>query len=255
MPRIGKQIVYGVGFFIVVAGMLAAVFKPVLTPAPSCTDGRLNQDEEEIDCGGTSCMACAIKRLEPIRTGSVRVFVSGSSTALVAELTNPNAEYGISRIGYSFVVRSPEGVVQTIASGVERLGPGERRTIFAVAPKDLPIGGYRVDIVSDAPNWQIMPGGEVAGVAVDDVATEIAGESVTVSGSVRNQSPLGGDSVRILAIIADRLGNEIFAAQTVSENLGGLESRSWRILFPRDVGIAGRVDPARTRVFGYILPR
>lgn len=55
--RTKRQITFFSLFFAIVMIIVAVVVYSFL-PAPSCTDGKLNQEEEQTDCGGPNCAPC-----------------------------------------------------------------------------------------------------------------------------------------------------------------------------------------------------
>ena len=51
-----KQLTYLLFALVAVAGLIAAIWLNIT--APSCTDGKQNQDEQGIDCGGVCAKEC-----------------------------------------------------------------------------------------------------------------------------------------------------------------------------------------------------
>ena len=75
-------------------------------PAPSCFDGKKNQHEEAIDCGG-ECVLCKVLAPKPIEERWVRlVLVSENVYDVVVELLNPNADYGVVHLPYRIEILS-----------------------------------------------------------------------------------------------------------------------------------------------------
>lgn len=251
MKRGGKKLFYGAGYAALFLALVFVLFRGALIPTPTCTDGVQNQNEEGIDCGG-SCTACAIVNLDPIRADAVKVFSAGGSSVLLGALVNPNDGYGSSAVRYEFVVLGWDGREMERISGSVYLGPGERRHVYAAGLRTASANIGSAVLEVNQPNWEAMPASAGSGVTLlPGSLTQITEASVSVEGSVRNQSPLSIARVEIIATLKDTLGRELFVSQTITENLGGLESRSFRILFPRDEELASRVDPLRTEMVVY----
>jgi len=251
MKRGGKKLIYGAGYAALLLALVFVIFRGVIIPTPTCTDGVKNQNEEGIDCGG-SCTACAIVNLDPIRAGTVQVFSAGGSSVLLGTLVNPNDAYGSSIVRYEFVVLGWDGREMERVSGSAYLGPGEQRQVYAAGLRTESVNVGRAVLEVTQPNWEAMPASGGSGVTLlSGALTLIAESSISVEGSIRNQSPLSASGIEIIAILKDTLGRELFASETITENLGGLESRSFRILFPRDEELASRVDPLRTEIVVY----
>ncbi len=252
MKRTGKKIIYGGAYLALALGASLLIFRSVVTPAPSCSDGKQNQTETGIDCGG-SCISCAVARLEAIRATVVGTFSSGSETVALGRLTNPNAGYGSLGIGYEFVVYGTDGTVAERVGGTDDLGPGDDHYVYAIGFKTNRMLVGRVELVISKPTWVPMPArdGSARVTLVGSPVTDLKNGALSVSGTIRNESPLPGSGARVIAIVKDSLGAPIFAAETVSENLGGLESRAFRVFFPKGGEFLDRIDLGKTEVFVY----
>lgn len=252
MKRTAKKIAYGFGFGICALGILWGVFQGTVAPNPSCSDGKKNQDETEIDCGG-SCVPCAIAHLEPIRGNIVGTFNAGSEVVLLGEIINPNSGFGSSDVKYEFVIHGLDGSILERVAGSEPLASNERRYVYAAGIKTSAASLGNVEVLISPPNWiQSLGNRDSSGVLLSGIPkTDVLNNVVSVDGTIRNQSPLPQKSARIIVILRDSLGGMIFAGETITEDLGGLESRPFRVLFPKAESISSRVDPARTDVFVY----
>lgn len=87
---------------VIILGIAGLIFWRSFVHEETCTDGRLNQDEEQIDCGG-ACVSCLIKnRKEPevrwARATSARAGVYDA----VAEVRNVNDRVAARRLDYEF---------------------------------------------------------------------------------------------------------------------------------------------------------
>lgn len=91
----------------------------------------------------------------------------------------------------------------------------------------------------------------------ENLKTVISGEEIRVTGVLKNESPQVLRRVKIRAIIFDEEGNEIFPLGiseegTVEENIRAFEVRSFTVFFPKDRGLAGKIDVGLTEVF-YVI--
>lgn len=95
-----KQFIYGAFyltiFFLIVYGIYLAGFKA----APTCFDGKQNQNETGVDCGGP-CSICELKALNPIKVSlPVQVFSLDGAVSALVELRNPNVNLGADKFSY-----------------------------------------------------------------------------------------------------------------------------------------------------------
>lgn len=99
--RVFKQIVI-VLIFVVCLGVIVFAGYWIFRPSPSCGDKIKNQEEEGIDCGGP-CPVCELAEIKEI--GVLRIeAVAGEAGFydVVAQIKNPNQNYGSGRLPYQF---------------------------------------------------------------------------------------------------------------------------------------------------------
>jgi hypothetical protein len=126
--RTRRQILY-FGLFSVIILTVIAGLVWYFWPEPTCFDGRKNQGEEGIDCGGP-CTPC-LKEIKDISVLWTRFFKNREGFYDVAALVeNPNLFGGISSIGYKFGLYDADNVLIAERKGSAFINPGERWIIF-----------------------------------------------------------------------------------------------------------------------------
>jgi len=99
--RVAKQLIIILIFLFILSGFGFLVYQ-LSRPAPSCSDGIQNQSEEGIDCGGP-CLSCQLVYIEDIEVLWAKAMPSqGNFYDLVAQIKNPNPNYGSGQIPYQF---------------------------------------------------------------------------------------------------------------------------------------------------------
>jgi len=99
--RIVKQLIIASVFLIILA-LIASLIYLLKKPEPSCFDGIKNQEEEEIDCGGP-CISCELVHIESLRVLWAKAISNKNGFYdLVAEIRNPNQNYGSGNVDYKF---------------------------------------------------------------------------------------------------------------------------------------------------------
>ncbi len=100
-----------------------------LRPAPICTDGKLNQHEEQIDCGG-ECEAC-IGNPSELVTNWVRFFeVAPGRYEAGAYVENPNLVLGLPSLKYQIDLYSLQNNIIASAQGITFANPREKFLIY-----------------------------------------------------------------------------------------------------------------------------
>ncbi len=98
--------------------------------APSCTDGKQNQSEEGIDCGGTCAMACSSSVAMPIDLWRRSFLVAPGFYNAVAYIENPNPNLGVQKATYRFKLYDEQNVLVAEREGKVFIAPNERFAIF-----------------------------------------------------------------------------------------------------------------------------
>lgn len=252
MSRSLKKSIYGAFYVLVLVLVVFIVYQSKLKPEQTCFDNIKNQNEEDVDCGGLCVQRCDILRLKPpTQEGAVRIFpLASGQVILLAEIKNPNTDYGISQFSYIFNIYGDEYIILETIKGTTSLYPGEKKYLYT------PDATKTIDIILDARiefsgiEWKraseyVKP----AVSAPQNVTTEIDDARARVSGNIYNQSALMLKNVNIVAILADKFDNELLAAQTFIDRLDGFSKKEFLVLFPRDETVMARVDKEKTKVF------
>lgn len=127
--RTQRQIIYLI-IVVLTVGLIIYGLIWYFYPAPTCTDGKQNQNEQGIDCGGTCPKACMATTL-PLRILWSRVFPErvGRFDVAVA-LENQNADRGIKQVRYLIRIYDNEGVILGQRENVVYVNPLEKIIIF-----------------------------------------------------------------------------------------------------------------------------
>lgn len=250
MSRSAKKNLYGALYVLLFIALAWGVFRAAV-PAPSCSDGILNQNEENIDCGGT-CVSCETVRPEPLRAGGVQVFGTAQErTVLLGRITNPNSAYAADGVSYAFAVKGRNGRVnETTPRKTVRVHASERLFLFESAIATPFSDVESAEIVFYDTVWR--PAAEVppAALSVSGVALSGDAGTVEVRGKVKNEGPFAARDVRIIAVLFDRSGNTLFASQTAMDTVaGGSEQEFPAIRFPSGEPWEGNVEASATEVY------
>jgi len=100
-------------------------------PDPTCFDGKQNQREQGIDCGG-QCQACE----KEIEAQSIRIeetaFVESTNSTydILAKISNPNNLFGVSQLKYTITLLDKEETKLGEYSGESFVLPRETKSII-----------------------------------------------------------------------------------------------------------------------------
>ena len=95
-----KQLTYLLIFLIVIVGIIFAVWLKITVP--SCTDGKQNQDEKGVDCGGVCSKECLGEIKDLAILWSKPLKVAGNNYDAVALVENRNLFLSAKSVRYQF---------------------------------------------------------------------------------------------------------------------------------------------------------
>lgn len=221
------------GFIFLVLAVLVILW---FIPDPTCTDGKKNGAETEIDCGGF-CAPCQ----EKISARDVIIqktdFVSSGKNVydLVVWLENPNDIYGVKSIEGSFVLFGASGNILKEVPTRSFLLPGEKKYIVSQ-------GVSGVDEMVDRMEWRLT---DILWVDVQNILnlrlsivdrkyqelTSGAGFS-QVSGLLKNESDYDWNDVIVSILLFDRSGDLLATHGTSRQTFRSGEKWDFQLIFP-----------------------
>ncbi|OGF82620.1 hypothetical protein A2924_01100 [Candidatus Giovannonibacteria bacterium RIFCSPLOWO2_01_FULL_44_16] len=118
------------GIFAFVVLLIVGVGVYFFWPDPTCYDGRQNQSEEAVDCGGPNCLPCQsqIKDLTTLWTRSLKI--SDGTYDFAAMVENSNSFLKASRFNYLIKFYDSNNILIAIKESTSYAEPGEKFVIF-----------------------------------------------------------------------------------------------------------------------------
>lgn len=236
MSRTLKQIIYGFFYLVIIAGIVYGGYLVVRETAPTCNDGRQNQGETEVDCGGPNCVSCVIRHLKPIAP-KLEYFGVGNNTSVILTLSNPNLDYGAD--SFTYTINFYDSTHQLLFSLVKDsfIYPAEAQKMI-VEPNlkfnYLQVSG-QPELTISSVNWKPLTEFSMPKVQTRQIQTSVVGSQVTVSGILVNRESFGLPRAVVGLLVyqqqpaANRL---IGASKTVLQTLKPFEERAFKIIVP-----------------------
>lgn len=249
-PRLVKQLLYGSLYLLVVAAIFLIVYFLFLKPSPTCSDGRQNQGETEIDCGGP-CSPCEIAQLKPLTVNwAASTPARENEISLLAEIVNPNLNFGAQTFSYEFKVIGPFGALLKTAKGQSFIYSGEKKYLIEPSLKINLQDVSRVELLIEKESvaWQSEKELIKPRLSTRSIETETTSQGVKVKGLIKNEDPLLIPQVKIIAILYNRQNTVLNASFTTKNDLKGLEEEFFSIELPKGKWIE-QLDLNRTKVF------
>lgn len=199
----------------VIAGYF--IYKTFFNVAPTCFDGKQNQNERCVDGGGVCARVCPmdVKTIVPRWS---RVFPTANGVwSVLAYVENQNVTAGVQKINYEFRVYDSDNILAgEPITGSTFISPNERTAIFESPVKT---GNRTPSTVffkfSAAPEWITtdkrftVPQLGSANTSLTDVE-----KSPKLSADIINNTLYDYKNVEVVAILYDGEGNAINASKT-----------------------------------------
>ena len=212
-----RQLTYFFGFFaVLIAG--AAFAAALFWPRASCQDGRRNQNELGIDCGGGCTAVCASEAL-PLRALWARVLTLGvGSYDLVGFVNNPNSDLRATRLPYEIKFFDQANSLINSVHGDLSLWPQEGRPIFVPninVGRRIPARAYLE--LTGAPRWERSSGSPPVLAITDDNFINVP--TPVLKARLTNNSLNPVTKIDVIATLSDAEHNVFAASSTFIERL------------------------------------
>lgn len=238
MTRILKQLAYGIVFAAIIGLLVWPVYR-LFVPAPSCTDGVLNQAEEGVDCGVVCGVTCP-PALEPLAVEPVRLIQNGDgSWDAFVQIENSNTIYGAPEVPYTLTVLSADGSTLTTRRGETYVNPLQTTyLVFTLGRMDAVPTNAAIAIDPADVQWLSGSASDTAFAIRNDILTPTE-DRVRFEAVVINRSRFDFDMVDIVVVLEDNTGAVIGAGSTTARTLRADEERGFTVDWP--FGIDGIV--------------
>ena len=196
-----------------VLALVGGVWYFLVKPEPSCFDGKKNQDEVGVDCGGPCSKVC-LTETSPLSILWARAFeISPGSYSAVAYVENGNRRFGLPELPYEFILVDANGAELARVSGRTFANPQERFVVFhgnITAPAGRSARTF-IEFPADLIWQRLEPQSPVLSVRKKSFATEPAPQLVAeaVNPAV---APISG--IQVPVVLSDKEGNAISASAT-----------------------------------------
>lgn len=234
--RYQKKLIIGLVYVSIIMLLIAGVY-PLFQRAPTCTDGKKNQDETGIDCGGI-CGACK----EELVVGDMVVLETAwvpsgklGEYDILARISNINDDVGASSFDYVFRVFGKSGEMLTEIPGSGFILPKDDRYVFEMSVP-LPQDPSRVELDIQGVQWERLsdyrenPPIRIYNVRYEPISSGIGFGRAT--GLVVNESSYDFESVMILMVLRDASGNPVAIHENEMRTLKAREQRDFTLIWP-----------------------
>ncbi|MFA6495052.1 MAG: peptidoglycan-binding domain-containing protein [Candidatus Paceibacterota bacterium] len=229
--RLLKQLIYGIGFLVVVFLLGWGIKAMFFSVPPSCFDNTQNQGEAGIDCGGP-CLSCDVKNAQPIAIHYVKVFKAADGLGVIAEIQNPNATLGATNFVYSIALINALGAAPQTINGSMFIYPGEIKYIIKpyIMQDPAQITQAQVSIPTSTITWVGADRFVKPQIDVQNIVTAMQ-PTMQVAGRLANQTQYDFPAPIVDAVLYNKNGDILAASQVTLGDLGAFGSQLFTIPF------------------------
>ena len=243
------SLIYGVIFILI---LIPVIFK--LIPNDSCSDGKQNQDEGGIDCGGVCQIKCEVRPDGNLVFRSTGLTETGISNKydVYSEVQNTNEGYGSSSFDYTFNLKDENGNILAKRDGTGFLFPKEKKYLIEIG---IDSSAYPAKVELEIKNivWKDFVGVEKPQLILVNKNFYELDQNLGTSdaiGLLRNESPFDFNEIKIQAIVKDNSGNIIALNSTKINTVQSGESREFKVIWPKRIYQVGDMEiQAETNIF------
>jgi len=194
-------------FFVLVGtGVYFAYFRHVAT----CFDGIQNQGETGVDCGGPCSFSCERLTIRDVQVNWVKYLnLQDNQYDLIAQIANPNPNYGVSDLKYTFKIYDSSGKEIKDQSGASFILPNQQKYLIEGGVNvGAPIGKIELAIEPTAQkDWaETSTDYQTPNIYVLNrqfSALDNPPGASQVSGTIKNDSPFDFDSIVVSIVLLD----------------------------------------------------
>ena len=250
--RFLKQFLYGLIVIVILAAIGAAAYKLSTRKEPTCFDGIQNQDETDIDCGG-SCVACEVSEAK-LTTGKVLILPAGDDRiTLFTEVKNP-AEYG-AFFEYQIDVFGSYGGVPKSVEGTSFVSAGSRRYVVLPGASIAPDDAKSATITLKSVKWDTEDKEGIILLELSGLQTVINGNQAMVVGNVVNKTGEIVKETKLTVVLFGENDEVINASSVTLQDIGVLDEVPFKIYLPVIEEQTLQSSMVKTRVFAEVVPK
>lgn len=219
--------------YLLIFSVLGALIYYIFEPAPTCSDGKKNQSEERIDCGGSVCAPCEkIINAKEINIDE-KHFVYGNKDQydVMVGLTNPNDKYGAIKFDYEFQLTDQSGAVLQRRSGKNFILPDENKFIIELNLYSS-VNPYAVNFEIKNIEWDEFLEYDEPRLNIYEKNYREEFENNITTGLMRNESYFDFNSIEIDIVLRNDSGKPIALGKNEMRTIKSQEERDFKLIWP-----------------------
>ena len=225
--------------YLIIFSTIAFIIYLIKSPDPSCSDGKQNQAEKGIDCGGPCSPCKEISETKDLLVQEVAFLpAENNSYDVVAKVNNPNENSGANNFSYNFTLKDETGSVVASSEGDTFILPADTKyvakigliTTNGVIPKNVEFSIKNI-------KWETLEGilKPQIGVYGKNFGIDPAGVGNKVEGILRNESIYDLKKIEVTIVLRDERGNIVGINKTIRESVRAKEQQNFQVTWSKPI--------------------
>jgi hypothetical protein len=210
---------------------------------PTCTDGKQNQGEFGIDCGGPCSVLCKSQSVNAIVHWQRFFMVMPGVYSVVAYVENPNLDSGAIDVPYTFKLYDSKNVLVAERTGTTLIPPRKNFPVFEGAIVTGSRQPFRATFSFDKEIVWLPVNVSEPEIRVTEQDLEDVTNSPRLSAKLSNTTFATISDFEVDAVIYDSVGNAKAASKTVVDKLAANSSVTVNFSWPKPFDFSpGRIE-------------
>ncbi len=225
--------------YLAIFSIIAFVIYLIVRPDATCSDGKQNQAEKGIDCGGPCSPCKEIFEAKDLDVQEV-IFLSAENGSydVVAKINNSNEKAGSANFGYTFTLKDGAGSIISSREGNTFILPSDTKYIVEIG---LNISGgaipASVEFAVKEIKWEALEGAlkPQIGIYEKSFGIDPSGVGSRAEGTLRNESIYDLKKIEIAIILRNERGKIVGINKTLRESVRGKEQQDFQVTWPKPI--------------------
>lgn len=208
----------------------------LITPNATCSDGKKNQGEKDVDCGGP-CIPCKIQFKGDDLILEEKTFVPGGNNTYDAliKLSNPNNSFGASSFHYVITLKDDFGKVLATREGDDYILPADSKYVaqLGLETENSQVPAKLDFLITDT-KWSQLNSNEKPQLNVYNkkFGPNVDGPGNRAEGLISNESANDFKKVNVVVVLRDENGNVLGVSVAQEENLRAKKEIGFVLTWP-----------------------
>ncbi len=244
--RIVKQLIYGLMYWAVFVSVIFGGYFIWKQSTVSCFDNLKNQNETEVDCGG-SCVICAIKNLTELKVLPIKFFNAEGLTTAFIQIQNINQDYAARSFNFQLNLYDIKGEKIFNYDGIKFVYAADTASFVLPALEVSFSQIARSELLVNSVEWELKDSFSKPDVEIKNISIKLEKERLVIDSDFTNSNLYTLGDVIISALLVSDSGFFVNASKTSLGSMSPLALKHFKVFIP--VSMNDKFSVSNIRLF------